>query len=93
MTKEIMICGIDCHKGDTNCNNYCGHDLTKPMPDFTNEATAEMVLARKKRVAEKARMEAEKAWYAYACECDVGHQREYAFEVYERIRTATRIRQ
>jgi hypothetical protein len=32
-----------------------------------------------------------KSWYAYACELDVGEKREWAFDVYERIRTATRI--
>lgn len=44
-----------------------------------------------KIAAQFIKVQAEQAWYAYACECDVGPDREYAFEVYERIRTATRI--
>lgn len=34
--------------------------------------------------------EAEKALYAYACECEVGTEREYAFNLYEIVRTAPR---
>lgn len=33
---------------------------------------------------------AEKAWYAYACLCDLGLERENAFDIYENIRTAKR---
>lgn len=35
--------------------------------------------------------EAEQAAYRYACECDVGREREKAFEIYENIRTAGRV--
>ncbi len=35
--------------------------------------------------------EAEKAAYAYFCECDVGTEREKASEIYENIRTAGRV--
>ena len=56
------------------------------MTNTTKQPTADDL----KLTAQKARLEAEKAWYAYACECELGHEREYSFEVYERIRTATR---
>jgi len=35
--------------------------------------------------------EAEKAAYAYFCECEVGPQRERAHQIYENIRNATRV--
>lgn len=42
------------------------------------------------RLAAYARlMEAEKAWYAYFADCEVGYDRERAHEVYENIRCAT----
>ncbi|WCM21411.1 hypothetical protein NDK50_08165 [Paraburkholderia bryophila] len=34
--------------------------------------------------------EAEKAAYAYFCECDVGPDRERAHDIYENVRNATR---
>lgn len=37
----------------------------------------------------KKRLEAEKAAYKYFQACDIGREREFAHEVYERIRTAT----
>lgn len=43
------------------------------------------------RLAAYARLlEAEKAWYAYFADCEVGYDRERAHEVYENIRCATR---
>ena len=91
MNKQLMVCGVNCHKGAINCNNYCGHDLTKPMPDKPNEATPEMVLETKKEAAHKLLREATKAWHEYAKECEMGEEREYAFDVYERVRTASRV--
>jgi len=44
----------------------------------------------KKRMLEK-RQEAEKAAYDYCCACEIGEEREQAFEIYERIRNATRL--
>jgi len=85
-----MICGRDCHPGDANCNNYCNAYNFKPIPDSPNDATPEMKLAYLKKVAHTARLEAEKAWYAYFCECELGEEREHASDVYDRIRTATR---
>jgi hypothetical protein len=30
----VMICGVDCHPGDANCNNYCNLAPQKgPMAD------------------------------------------------------------
>ena len=43
-----------------------------------------------KQKAHSLRLDAEKAWYAYFCECELGEEREHAADVYERIRTATR---
>jgi hypothetical protein len=34
---------------------------------------------------------AEKLAYAYFCECPIGDEREYACDVYENLRTATRV--
>lgn len=48
-------------------------------------------LAELKRIALEKHREAEKAMYAYAIECD-GVERVKAFEAYENIRTATRVR-
>lgn len=48
-------------------------------------------LAELKRIGLEKPHEAEKAMYAYAKECD-GIERMEAFEVYENIRTATRVR-
>lgn len=48
-------------------------------------------LAELKRIALEKHREAEKAMYAYAKECD-GVERMEAFEAYENIRTATRVR-
>lgn len=44
-----------------------------------------------KEARNKLMREAEKAAYAYACEVDVGLEREKAFEIYENIRTAGRV--
>jgi hypothetical protein len=43
-----------------------------------------------KTEAQKTLYAAEKAWYAYASMCDLGIERERAFEIYENVRTATR---
>ena len=37
------------------------------------------------------RQEAEEAAYAYCCSCELGKEREQAFEIYERIRNSTRL--
>lgn len=50
------------------------------------------ILDSLKADAENARLQAERAWHAYACECEIGDERAHAFEVFERIRTATRLR-
>lgn len=53
---------------------------------MTTEQIAEL-----KRIALEKHREAEKAMYNYAKECN-GIERMEAFEVYENIRTATRVR-
>lgn len=89
--KKSMVCGVDCLAGDSNCNNYCGHDKTKPMPNSPPEATAEQTLAAAKANAFAARAEAERAWHEYFTLCEVGPEREWAHDVFENIRTATRL--
>jgi hypothetical protein len=39
----------------------------------------------------KKREAAEKAAYAYCCSCEIGEERQHAFEVYNRIRNSTRL--
>ena len=54
------------------------------------ETGKELRESLKKCFLEK-RQEAEKAAYAYFCSCEIGAEREQAFEIYERIRNATRL--
>ena len=91
MTHKVMICGIDCFPGNANCNNYCNYDKNKPMPDRPLEATIEIQLEAARLVAIEKLREAEKAWYKYFCLCEVGPDRERASQVYENVRTATRL--
>lgn len=86
MSNEVMVCGVDCKKLGENCNGYCYGKTDHPPP-----ATPEMLLSRKREKAYAALREAEKAWYAYFGECEVGREKEQAAEVYERIRTARRL--
>jgi len=48
------------------------------------------VIDQLKKAALEKLNEAEKAWYALACELDVGPGRTLAFEIYEKVRTAKR---
>jgi len=83
MTKQVMVCGVDCHPGDANCNAYCiGATDTPPS------ATDAQKQARAKSAAHRALDAAEKAWYEYAALCDVGPERIKAFDVYENVRRA-----
>lgn len=66
MKTEVMICGRDCQPGGANCNNYCNHDKSKPMPDHPPAATREMVIVRAKDRAARAISEAEKACAEFA---------------------------
>ncbi|WKE65076.1 hypothetical protein PVT67_15645 [Gallaecimonas kandeliae] len=86
MSKQIMICGIDCHQGDQNCNGYCTGDSQHPP-----EATPQMKLEAAKEKAHRLLNEAEQAWHAYAAQLDVGPERERAFEVYQNVRLARRV--
>ena len=45
---------------------------------------------RHKDNAFRAIQSAEKAAYKYCCDCDIGPERERAFQIYENVRTATR---
>lgn len=58
---------------------------------MADEITNEERLSRLKKTALDKLREAEIAMHDYARECDVGDERTKAFEVYERIRTATRL--
>lgn len=91
MVQKSMICGRDCHPGDANCNNYCNHDKSKPMADSPPLATQEMQIESARRIAHEKLREAEKAWYEYFGMCEVGPAREHAAQVYENVRTATRL--
>lgn len=44
-----------------------------------------------REVAFKKLKEAEKAMYAYCCSCDIGPERERAFQIYENIRLSSRV--
>lgn len=92
MVKKIMICGIDCHPGDANCNNYCNHDTSKPSADCPPDATPEQRLSFARRVAREKLNEAMVAWYEYFCEltefkgdCDDPHK---AHTVFVTLRSA-----
>ena len=85
MNKQVMICGVDCHTGDENCNGYCQGKTDTP-PD----ATPAMVLERKRVDAHYSLLNAERAWYEYFALCEVGPERTRAAEIYERIHRATR---
>jgi hypothetical protein len=91
MIQKVMICGVDCHPGDANCNNYCNHDTSKPMATIGPVPKPEMQLASARRVAHEKLREAERAWYEYFCLCEIGPDREHASDVYENVRTATRV--
>lgn len=43
MKQEVTVCGVDCCRGDTNCNGYCIDEAASP-PAATNE----MILSRTK---------------------------------------------
>lgn len=30
---KSFVCGATCFQGDKNCNNYCNHNHSIPMPD------------------------------------------------------------
>lgn len=89
--QKIMICGRDCIPGGEHCNNYCNHDTSKPMADRAPDATPEMQIASARKVAHEKLREAEVAWFEYFGLCEVGPDRERAAEVYENVRTATRV--
>lgn len=86
MIKQVMICGVDCHQGDENCNGYCTGKVDCP-PDATEAQT----LARAMEAAHKALNAAERAWYEYAGLCEVGADRTRAFGVYENVRRARQL--
>lgn len=78
-----MICGVDCHPGDKNCNGYCTGKEDQPP-----QATEEQKIESAKQAAYRALDAAERAWHAYARLIDVGPERTRAFDVYENIRHA-----
>jgi hypothetical protein len=54
-------------------------------------ATTESPVVGLKADFDKKRLAAERAAYAWFCECDVGPERERASDIYENIRCATRV--
>jgi len=85
MNMQVMVCGVDCHRGDKNCNGYCVGQASKPPA-----ATQEQKVTVARDAANRALDAAERAWYEYAGECEVGADRTRAFDVYEKVRTARR---
>lgn len=62
MKQEVMVCGVDCHRGGTNCNGYCmGKAASPPI------ATNEMILLRTKERLLNAIAETEKHFRTF-CE-------------------------
>ena len=64
---------------------------TSALDDGLGILTGEDRLTFARRMAHEKLREAEKAWHAYAALCDVGPDRERAFEVFENVRTAARL--
>ena len=64
--------------------------IERGEPDPATQPPADKILQRKMIMLEK-RLEAEKAAYAYFTECDIGLEREQAYNIYENIRNATRL--
>lgn len=62
---------------------------TKTIGQSLDEENLQRIEQLRKDFYEKHKA-AEKAAYAWCCEVDVGPEREYAFQVYENIRCATR---
>ena len=29
-SRKVMVCGVDCHEGDANCNGYCKGEADRP---------------------------------------------------------------
>lgn len=54
------------------------------------EFSTDPKIVQLRQEAEAARLKAERLWYAYFGECEVGPERIRASEVYENIRCATR---
>lgn len=86
MIKRVMVCGVDCHKDDENCNGYC-----VGMADEPPAATERQQRESAKYEAHRALDAAEKAWHEYAALCDVGTERTGAFAIFENVRLARRI--
>ena len=86
MNKRLMVCGADCIKGGKNCNGHCEGKADSP-PEMTDEQK----LCSAKEAAHGALDAASAAWYTYAGMCDVGPERERAFEVYDNVRMARRV--
>lgn len=86
MSKQVMICGVDCHQGDANCNGYCTGKAAHPPA-----ATEAQKIDAARTAAHRAADAAERAWYELAGLLDVGPDRTRAFTVYENLRHARRL--
>jgi len=75
MIQRVLICGRDCHPGGPNCNNYCGHDPSKPLADLPMPATLEIQQAAAHRAALARLTEAKEAWVEYLGLLGEGSQR------------------
>lgn len=86
MGMKVMVCGVDCHMGDANCNGYCEGKAENP-PDATEAQKRDAARA----AAHEALNTAERAWYEYAGLCEIGGDRTRAFAVYDNVRSARRV--
>ena len=94
---EIIECVLQRH-GPMENRNALRDDLVATMervaidPHADDESAGDPpTLAELKADVQKKIRAAEQAAYKYACECDVGRDRERAFDVYENVRTAMRV--
>lgn len=76
MGRTRMCVCPDC--GDKRCPRAAHHEAACPAPKEQ----------KLKAAAHAALDAAERAWHAYAAECDVGPERVRAFDVFENIRRA-----
>lgn len=80
MTRHVMICGVDCQKGDRYCNGYCMGK--SPMPP---DALPEMVVLRLRDAAYIKLFEAKQAWLSYSDASLSDADRHYARHVFDRL--------
>lgn len=84
MNMKVMVCGIDCHKGDENCNGYCTGKAPRP-----NDATPEQKLRYAKKQAHEKLAETIEAWETYSGVCVNEYDLSFARYMLGTLRTAS----